>query len=319
MEQAQSARLEIIGAEFLGVRSLCCQVTLPHRRILIDPGLALGLVRHGLTPHPLQIAVGRRIREEIIQRLRCATDLVFSHYHGDHIPLVDANPYQLSFKALPKSFCQLRCWAKSGDKLSGAMRKRFEDLAKLLWGENLQDAEGRTEGELSFSVAVPYGERDSGLGSVMMTRITMGRRIFVHASDIQLLDDATVDQLIAWRPDIVLAAGPPLYLERLSKAARKIAWNNAVRLARNVDTLILDHHLMRSNEGADWLQRISSIVGKRVYCAADYMRQPRRLLEAHRVRLYEQIPVPEGWHDDYVASRVNPDRLLDSLRDRVYT
>jgi predicted metallo-beta-lactamase superfamily hydrolase len=257
VDQNQSVRLEIIGAESLGVRSLCCQVTLPHRRILIDPGLALGLVRHGLPPHPLQIAVGRRIREVIIQRLRGATDLVFSHYHGDHIPLVDANPYQLSFKALPESFCQLPCWGKSGEELSGTTRKRFEDLAKLL-GDNLQDAEGRTDGELSFSIAVPHGAKDNNSGSVMMTRITMGRRIFVHASDIQLLDEATVDRILAWRPDIVLAAGPPFYLERLSKAARKVAWDNAVRLARQVDTLILDHHLMRSSEGpigySDFLQ-----------------------------------------------------------------
>lgn len=34
--------LEIIGAESLGVRSLCCLVTLPDRRIVIDPGVVLG-------------------------------------------------------------------------------------------------------------------------------------------------------------------------------------------------------------------------------------------------------------------------------------
>ena len=34
--------LEIIGAESLGVRSLCCLVSLPDRRIVIDPGVSLG-------------------------------------------------------------------------------------------------------------------------------------------------------------------------------------------------------------------------------------------------------------------------------------
>jgi len=42
--------MEIIGAESMGVRSLCCLVTLPDRRIVIDPGVALGYVRHGLLP-----------------------------------------------------------------------------------------------------------------------------------------------------------------------------------------------------------------------------------------------------------------------------
>jgi predicted metallo-beta-lactamase superfamily hydrolase len=45
------------------------------------------------------------------------------------------------------------------------------------------------------------------------------------------LDDLTVDRVIGWRPDIVLVAGPPLYLDRLSEAACKTAWRNAVRLA----------------------------------------------------------------------------------------
>jgi hypothetical protein len=70
--------LEIIGAESLGVRSLCCLVTLPHRRIVIDPGISLGYLRYGLLPHPRQIAMGCRIREKILQSLNNATDVVIS-------------------------------------------------------------------------------------------------------------------------------------------------------------------------------------------------------------------------------------------------
>jgi hypothetical protein len=307
--------LEIIGAESLGVRSLCCRVTLPGRRIVIDPGVALGYVRYGLPPHPVQIAVGRRIRERILHALEDATDVVFSHYHGDHVPLKDANPYQLSIAMLPVAFGALRCWSKSGDDLTGEVRKRFEDLAELL-GDNLQVAEGRSEGRLSFSHAVPHGAPDSEMGSVMMTRVEMEDAVFVHASDIQLLDDPTIDQVIGWRPDIILAAGPPLYLDRLSKAARETAWRNAVRLAQHIEVVILDHHLMRSREGAEWLDALSKSVGKQVYCAADYMRQPRRLLEAERERWYQEMPVPAGWHDDYAQDQVNLDRYIDQLRSQ---
>ena len=141
----------------------------------------------------------------------------------------------------------------------------------------------------------------------------MGRRIFVHASDIQLLDDLTVDELIDWGPDIVLAGGPPLYLGRLSKAERERAWDNAVRLAQHIEVVILDHHLMRSEEGAMWLDTLSMAIGKKIYCAADYMDQPRRLLEADRAGLYEHIPVPDGWHDAYAKGRVNPDRYLNEF------
>ena len=305
--------LEIIGAESLGVRSLCCLVTLPGRRIVIDPGVALGYMRYGLPPHPEQIAVGRRIRDRILNVLEDATDVVFSHFHGDHVPLVEANPYQLSVRSLPRTFRESRAWSKSGDDLKGKVRKRFQNLVDLL-GTNMQVAEGRSEGRLSFSQSVPHGAPDSNMGSVMMTRVEMEDAVFVHASDIQLLDDPTVDQVIDWRPDIVLVAGPPLYLDRLSNAARETAWRNAVRLAQHIDVVILDHHLMRSREGTSWLDALSKTVGKQIYCAADYMRQPRRLLEAEREQWYQKMPVREGWHDEYAQGKVDVDRYLDQVR-----
>jgi hypothetical protein len=307
--------LEIIGAESMGVRSLCCSVRLANRRIVIDPGISLGYIRQGFLPHPLQIAVGCKVREKILRVLDNATDVVFSHFHGDHVPLMGANPYQLSIKALPSHFYKLRCWSKSGDDLSANMGKRFTDLADLL-GSNMQIAEGRSEGPLSFSQAVPHGAPESNMGTLMMTRINMGRHVFVHASDIQLLDDPTVDQVIAWRPDIVLAAGPPLYLDWFTKAERERAWDNAVRLAQNIDVVILDHHLMRSEEGLFWLDKLSATVGKKIYCAADFMGQTKQLLEAQRVRLYQEMPVPEKWHDDYAKGRVDPKKYLDALRYR---
>ncbi len=302
--------LEIIGAESLGVRSLCCLIALPDRSIVIDPGVALGYRRHGLLPHPLQVAVGRRVRERIRAVLDDATDVVFSHFHGDHVPLADANPYQLSIEALPSRFGELQCWSKSDEDLSGVMSKRFGDLAELL-GENMQVAEGRSEGPLSFSRAVPHGARDNR-GTLMMTRIEMGNGVFVHASDIQLLDDATVDKVISWQPTIVLAAGPPLYLDRLSDAEIERAWNNAVRLAQGIDVVILEHHLMRSAEGAIWLDKLADAVGRKMYCAADFMGRPRQFLEAERTQLYETMPVPEDWHDDYARGRVDPDDYLEA-------
>lgn len=306
--------LEIIGAESLGVRSLCCLVTLQDRCIVIDPGLSLGYMRHGLLPHPLQIAEGRRVREKILQLLNKATDIVFSHFHGDHVPLLDANPYQLSMRSLPSRFHELRCWSKSGAGLSSKMNKRFHDLAELL-GPKMQNAEGLSQGPLSFSPAVPHGVLNSKLGTLMMTRIEMENRVFVHASDIQLLDDATVDRVIDWQPDIVLAAGPPLYLERLSKVERERAWCNALRLAANIDVVIFDHHLMRSVEGEVWLDELSVAAGKKVNCAADFMGKPRQLLEAKRAQLYNKMPVADGWHDDYAKGLVDTDEYFDAIED----
>lgn len=282
---------------------MCCLVTVGERRILIDPGLALGYLRHGLFPHPLQVAKGIKVRQKILKALQIATDIVFSHFHGDHIPLLRANPYQLSFEQIPDRLPTVSIWAKSRENLSSRMQCRAEDLSEF-FGTNMRTAEGYSEGPLSFSGSVPHGLAESRFGSVMMTRIDMGRQVFVHASDIQLLDTATIEKILLWQPDIVFASGPPLYLETLSNTLRKRAWTNGVRLAENVKILIVDHHLLRSEKGITWLDNLSQIVGKKVYSAADYMNTPRLLLEARRKRLYREKLVAKNWHQDYEKGKI---------------
>ncbi len=299
-----SKSIEIIGTESLGVRGLCCFVEAGKRRILIDPGVALGYMRHGLLPHPLQVAEGERVRQRIIEALTAATDVVFSHFHGDHVPLRKANPYQLAIRHLPVTFQNICCWSKSMDSLGEKMKQRAQDLREIL-GPNFHVAEGLSAGPMTFSKAMPHGAKGSNRGTVMMTRINLGDKVFLHTSDIQLLDSATVDFIIAWQADIVLAAGPPLYIETLTDELRTVAWQNALRLATTVDILILDHHLMRDRQGLKWLDALSAEAGKQVYCAADFMGRKRLLLEAERAVLYETMPVPASWHEDYAQGLIH--------------
>jgi predicted metallo-beta-lactamase superfamily hydrolase len=114
-----------------------------------------------------------------------------------------------------------------------------------------------------------------------------------------------VSLILAWRPDIVLVGGPPLYLRWLSLEKRERAWENALRLAHAVDTLILDHHLLRSEEGLSWLERLASQTRHSVICAADFMGHHPRLLEAWRAQLYEEMTVPEGWHKAYARGHAD--------------
>jgi predicted metallo-beta-lactamase superfamily hydrolase len=99
--------------------------------------------------------------------------------------------------------------------------------------------------------------------------------------------------------DLPNAPSPPLYLPQLSARRRREAWQSARRLAYHVDTLIFDHHLLRCEGGLSWLGRLSDETGHRVACGADLMGHPRRLLEARHAQLYEEMPVPEGWHQAY--------------------
>jgi predicted metallo-beta-lactamase superfamily hydrolase len=127
----------------------------------------------------------------------------------------------------------------------------------------------------------------------MMTRVENKDGVFVHASDIQLLDDEAMSLILDWKPDIVLASGPPLHLSGLSSHQRQQAWENGVNLVREVNTLILDHHLLRCEAGLRWLERLSSGTGRRVFCAAKFLGRSPCLLEAKRAQLYKEMPVYE--------------------------
>jgi predicted metallo-beta-lactamase superfamily hydrolase len=299
--------INILGTESLGVRGLCCVVEIQDRKIVIDPGLALGYQRDGLLPHPAQVAVGEQVRQRIAAALEGATDLVMSHFHGDHVPLPNANPYQLQAQAVAPLCRSSRLWAKGARGLSPSMVQRRAALGETL-GREIPNAEGQSDGVLAFSLSMPHGRPHTHLGTVMMTRIEGEGVVFVHASDIQLLDDEAVSLILDWRPDMALVGGPPLYLSSLSSEERALAWANAKRLARHVESLILDHHLLRSEEGLSWLQRLSSEAGRPVICAADFMGQPRCLLEARRLQLYEEMPVPEGWHEAYTRGEADTRR-----------
>jgi len=301
-------QIDILGCESFGARSLACVVKTGERKILIDPGVALARLRYGLLPHPYEVAAAFRIRKKILAEFEGATDIVISHYHGDHMPMKAEDPYQLPVEALP-SLNGVRFWCKGPEKISGLSARRRGEFSRYL-GHSLPASEGVSTDGISFSAPVPHGTKDKGFGTVMMTRISEGGEVLVHSSDIQLLDRETVLKILAWEPSIVFSSGPPLYLSRHVPEASKEAFKNALLLAENVDTLILDHHLLRSLEGYRWLKELAGKVKNTVVCAAEFMGKEPKLLEAQRKILYEKLPVPRGWHEAYAKGEIGLEEYL---------
>jgi predicted metallo-beta-lactamase superfamily hydrolase len=295
-------KIEILGTESLGVRGLCCTVETDERTFLFDPGAALGYTRHHLLPHPFQVAVDEQVRDKIVQAWAGATDIVISHFHGDHVPLTDANPFQLNAERIAGRTKGKRIWAKLS-RLTTLERKRASCLASLLEC-GMTPAEGESCRQACFSAPVPHGDKRAHT-AVMMTRVE-DHGVFVHASDIQLLNDEAVEQILAWKADILLLSGPPLYLSgRLTPGQLSSARSRAERLAKSIATVIIDHHLLRERCGIDWLEELRAMTGGNIMCAADYMGRPRMLLEAGRRYLYEKMPVPAGWHEQYARGKAD--------------
>ncbi|MGC9436194.1 MAG: hypothetical protein ACP5C4_09015 [Methanomicrobiales archaeon] len=299
----------VIGTESLGVRGLCCLVHAGQRNILIDPGVALGFLRHGRLPHPRQVAVGAAVRERIIAAFSEATDIVISHFHGDHIPCADANPFQLPLSRVPPVEGVV-LWCPGPGSLSPLSRRRRADLLAHP-GWHPVTADGRDGPVLTFSRPVPHGGSLSR-GGVVMTAIRHGGDVFVHASDIQMLDREAVDIIRGWHPDAVIASGPPLYLDRLSPGERALAWENARLLADAVPLCILDHHLLRSRAGLGWLHHLSEETGGSVISAAAFMGRVPLLLEAAREEEYASFEVPVGWHEEYARGDAGFREFVDA-------
>jgi predicted metallo-beta-lactamase superfamily hydrolase len=296
-------QIEILGSESFGARSLACVVKTEETKVLIDPGVALARLRSGLFPHPVEIAAAFGIKEKILSAFEEATDVVISHFHGDHMPMKAEDPYQLPIEALPP-LEGINFWCKGPEKISSLSAKRRQELSNFL-GFSLPASEGKKTGNMDFSSPVPHGVKDKGFGNVMMTRICEADEVFVCGSDIQLLDRETILKILAWKPTIVFASGPPLYLSHRIPEVRKEAFENALLLASKVDTLILDHHLLRSFEGYRWLKELAGKVENKVLCAAEFMGKKPELLEAQRKTLYEKMPVPSGWHDAYAKGEAD--------------
>ncbi|MGB9742446.1 MAG: MBL fold metallo-hydrolase [candidate division WOR-3 bacterium] len=277
--------ITILGAESLGVRSMACLVKTSDRLVLIDPGVALAPRRFGFAPHQLELKRAAEVRNRIINILPGVTDIVISHFHGDHAPLKQPDPVQLSLTAFTTALRTARIYVKSRQANTRLMNTRHLDFAAEL-GRHLIIADCRVEPGLEFSFPVLHGQ--TGRGTVLMTKITDSETVFVHASDIQLLDEQAVNIIINWQPDILFAAGPPIYLPQLSPAALNWAFTNALRLCRVVKTLILDHHLLRSLNGIDWLNRLRETCPGRIISAAEWQGQQPELLEARRRQIYSR-------------------------------
>ena len=131
-------QIEILGCESFGARSLACVIKTDERKILIDPGVALARLRSGLFPHPVEVAAAFRIREKVLFALEGVTDIVISHYHGDHMPMRAEDPYQLPMEALP-SMEGVNFWCKGPEKISSLSTKRRNVSYSNLMGFQSQE------------------------------------------------------------------------------------------------------------------------------------------------------------------------------------
>ncbi len=302
-------RIHILGTESLGVRGLSCYIESNDHKILVDPGVALGYTRWRLHPHPLQAVIGDIVRSKIAEFWRIADYVVFTHMHGDHIPLYNANPFQLDLYMLDHHG-EKKIIAPPSNMFSLKEKIRLEKIREI-YREKLITIDW---GAAEIGPVKVYGPYPHGLSHSRVYAVYINSDLSVlHLSDTGLLVEDAARLVKDLRPDMVVTDGPPIYrymhdkgmINDLLARARK----NLERMIGHVDKVIIDHHINRCDEGYQWINSIRKEYGC-IMTAAEYMGEKPLMLESWRRALYRLLPENNYWFRENYRETIEKYRVI---------
>ncbi len=284
-----------LAAESLGVRSSAFFIETADVKILIDPGVSLAASRFGLAPHSLEIrAMNERWR--LIKDYAARADiLVITHYHFDHFDPTE--PVLFNNKVLLIKNPSETINASQRDRARELIRNYRTLPRRVEFADNRVFAFGDTR--IRFSPAVPHGP-DTTVGWVVEASVREGASCFLYSSDIVgACRDEQLQFILSEEPDTLYLDGPLTSLLgqgfSLDELRGSICNINTLLEMPKLQTLIIDHHLLRDEHGKDELREVyakAEVLGKSVVSMAGFLKKEEALLEARRYRLFEQHPDP---------------------------
>jgi predicted metallo-beta-lactamase superfamily hydrolase len=293
-----------LASESMGVRSMCVFIKTPDLSILVDPGVSMSR-RWGLLPHPQEYRLLMECRERIAQFADRSEVIAISHYHFDHCtPSFTDYVWNFSSLEVAKQIFQDKVMLTKDARshINPGQRRRGWLFKKTLGAfvKDIQVADGNVftfgKTKIDFSNPVFHGEENTPMGWVLMMRVDFGGECVMHTSDVQgpMLDE-TLDLILSANPDLVHVGGPPLYLAdfRVDRQLIEKGIKNLTKLASEIQTVIVDHHLLRDEAWRDYSKDIfktAQMKGNRVVTAAEFICQEDRLLESRRRQIYEDEP-----------------------------
>jgi len=279
-----------IAAESLGTRSMATLVKTKDCSILIDPGVALGPSRYRLPPHPLEV---QRMGEhwKAIKKFAKKSDiLIVTHYHYDHHDPNEPDIYRdkTVFLKHPEEMIN-----KSQKGRAKFFLERLGNLPKTLqYSDGREFLFGSTK--IRFSDPVFHGTNPR-LGYVTEVSIKEGDFCFVFTSDVEGPSVGEQAKFILNEdPNQVYLDGPMSYMlgYRYSKASLDYSIKNINDILKKtkIETLIVDHHLLRDMKWKDRIKDVFRTAEKqnvKVLTAAEYLGLENEMLEARRKELYD--------------------------------
>jgi predicted metallo-beta-lactamase superfamily hydrolase len=298
-----------LAFESLGVRSMCTLVRTRDVTVMLDAGVALG-PRFRLMPHPKEFRARDEARERINAAAGKAKVVTISHYHNDHHTPNYLDPVwlgctpELSEQTYRGKIVLAKDFRK---KINTAQRRRgwmFKQVAEK-WAEKFETADGRIfkfgKTTIRFPEPVPHGEDESGLGWVLLCVVEKGDERLVFAPDVQgPVQDDTVEIILDAKPTVLILGGPPTYLQgfRIGEEFFQTAIHNMERIVSQVETVVVDHHLLRDAGWHKFLEPVRESANRnnhQLLTAADLLKEEPYPLECRRKELYDEEKPSEAF------------------------
>ncbi|MEM0022347.1 MAG: hypothetical protein QXK44_02195, partial [Archaeoglobaceae archaeon] len=144
---------------------------------------------------------------------------------------------------------------------------------------------------LEFSKPVFHGANQK-LGFVVEVYLSDSKNSFLFSSDVEgpIHEDQTAF-ILEKKPEIAFIDGPMSYMlgYRFSRDSLKKTIENLKRIVEVVETVVIDHHLLRD---LNWRSAISEAISyaeqfsTKICSAAEFAGEKENLLEARRKELY---------------------------------
>ncbi|MCS7369286.1 MAG: hypothetical protein NDF57_06215 [archaeon GBS-70-058] len=290
-------RIIPLGFDSFGVRSMATYIETDDVKVILDPGVSLAPLRYGLEPHYLELQRMDEVWSDIRKYSSEADVLIVTHYHYDHHDPDYPEIYEGKLVLIKDpseniNFSQRRRASYFLNRISGfAGRISIADGNSFRFGDTL----------ISFSKAVFHGT-NSKLGFVVEVSVRSGGEVFLYTSDVEGPSvEGQVEFILAEKPNILFVDGPMTYMlgYRYSNRSLKASIENIIRILslRCVETLVLDHHLLRDLRYRERISRVYEVAEEfncRVITAAEFSGRSIEMLEAHRKDLYEKYG---GWEE----------------------
>ncbi|RKY98406.1 MAG: hypothetical protein DRQ03_02420 [Candidatus Hydrothermota bacterium] len=289
--------VRILASESLGVRSYATFIDTGELKIIIDPSMALGPRRYGLPPHKEEIETMFNRWQLLNQYLKISNIVIVTHYHYDHHTY--RNAYYISSKIIllkhPYEFNTRK------------HRMRAELFMQTIRCYNAKANIQYVDGEkikikntlIEFSPPLVHG-KNRFQGYVLSVYITTEKKSILFSSDVLgILTDPQKKFFMERNMDIFLLDGFPTYLlgQHYNREILEKSIDNVLEVLWKTkpEIVVLDHHCTRELNWRKSYERLfkESPNSVRILTAAEFMKQPERLLEAKRQKLFKLFPSSE--------------------------